>query len=371
MKFYTRVPWMTAALAAALLAATATAADPKDKDAKDKEAPAKVDKDVEAWINVLTAKIADRHDSIRESARHALIALGKPALPALQKLADGNDGAAAEAAKHVIAHIENGPDGHPGPFGPHGFRGEMGPHHRGFHMGSPPPHPGAGGPPGAGPHPGGPPGHPGGFGSGGFGPGGFDPNMIFNLLSGGKDYIVVSEMLANPMVSARDPGAKEQVESFMQRHGITNGQLTREQFAQYMQERMTERRAAREAANPGGPQPGAAGGFGPRPGAPGGAAGPGGRPGLGGPGGPGAMIEHAIKDLNLTDAQKTKLQEVIKAQGEKTREVMQEMHKDFLHAIKGAIGEEEFKKLEKNLPKPPAPGDVPGLSDKPKPPKEE
>jgi hypothetical protein len=87
---------------------------------------------------------------------------------------------------------------------------------------------------------------------------GFDPNMIFNLLSNGKDYIVVSEMLANPMVSARDPGAKERVESFMQRHGITNGQLTREQFAEYMQERMTERKAAREAANPGGAAPGAA-----------------------------------------------------------------------------------------------------------------
>jgi hypothetical protein len=284
MKFYARAPWMTAALAAALLAATATAADPPAKDGKDKEAPAKVDKDVEAWVNVLAAKIADRHDSIRESARHALMAVGKPALPALQKLADGNDGASAEAARRVIAQIENGPDGHPGPFGPHGFRGEMGPHHRGFHMGSPTrpgapgagPHPGA---PGAGPHPGGAP-----------GAGGPSPHR-------------------------------------------------------------------------GGPPSfgGAPGRFGPRPGGP---------PGLGEPGGPGAMMERAMKDLNLTDAQKTKLQEVLKAQGEKTREVMQEMHKDFLHAIKGAIGEEEFKKLEKNLPKPPAPGDVPGLSDKPKPPKE-
>ena len=108
--------------------------------------------------------------------------------------------------------------------------------------------------------PGGPPGGGGGRGGRGGGRGGrggFDPNMIFNLLSGGKDYIVVAEMLANPMVAARDPGAKERVESFMQRHGITNGQLTREQFAEYMQERMTERRAAHEAANPGGAAPGA------------------------------------------------------------------------------------------------------------------
>ena len=69
---------------------------------------------------------------------------------------------------------------------------------------------------------------------------GMDPNMIFNFMSGGKDYIVVAEMLANPMVQARDPGAKDRIEAFMQRNGITNGQLTRDQFAQFMQERTTE-----------------------------------------------------------------------------------------------------------------------------------
>jgi hypothetical protein len=82
------------------------------------------------------------------------------------------------------------------------------------------------------------------------------------------------------------------------------------------------------------------------------------------------MIERAMKELNLTDAQKTKLQEVVKAQGEKAREAMQKMHEDFLNAIKGAIGEEEYKKLEKILPKPPAPGDKPGAPDNPKPSKE-
>jgi EF hand len=79
----------------------------------------------------------------------------------------------------------------------------------------------------------------------------FDPNMFFNMLSGGKDYIVVAEMLANPFI-ARDPSAKEKIESFVQRQGITNGRLTREQFALYMGERMAERNAARAAANPGG-----------------------------------------------------------------------------------------------------------------------
>jgi len=82
------------------------------------------------------------------------------------------------------------------------------------------------------------------------------------------------------------------------------------------------------------------------------------------------MIEHAMKDLNLTDAQKAKVKEVLKAQGEKTHEAFEKMHEDFLKAIKGVLDEEQFKKLEKNLPKPPAPGELPGLSDKPKPPKE-
>ena len=289
MKFYARVSWMTAALAAALLAAAATAADPNDKDAKDKETPAKADKDVEAWVNVLAAKIADRHDSIRESARHALVAVGKPALPALRKLAEGADGAAAEAATRLIAHIENGRDGRPG------FPGEMGTPRRGAHMGPPPPAPGGppgfpGGfapPPGAGPQPGGSPGS-----SPGFGP--------------------------PPGASGPQP---------------------------------------RPGGVPGFP-PGPPNGFGPRPGGPGGAA------------GAGAMIERAMKDLNLTDAQKTKLQDVLKAQGEKARETMQKMHEEFLKSLKGVLDEEQFKKLEQSLPKPPPPSDQPGLSDKPKPPEE-
>ncbi len=77
-----------------------------------------------------------------------------------------------------------------------------------------------------------------------------DPNMVFNMLSGGKDYLSESDYLANPMVTARDPNAKDRIEAFMQRNGITNGQLTREQFAQMFQERMAERQAQRAAQNP-------------------------------------------------------------------------------------------------------------------------
>jgi len=118
-----------------------------------------------------------------------------------------------------------------------------------------------GGFPGAAPggSPGGMPGgFPGGFGGGqpggrqGGRPGGrqFDPNMIFNMISGGKDYVDVAAYL--PMAQRFDPTAKDKIDAFMQRMGITNGQLTRDQFAQLVQERMAQRQAERAAANPGG-----------------------------------------------------------------------------------------------------------------------
>jgi EF hand len=78
----------------------------------------------------------------------------------------------------------------------------------------------------------------------------FDPNMIFNMISQGKDTIDVATYL--PMAQMRDPNAADKINEFMQRMGITNGQLTRDQFAQFMQERMTQRQADRAAANPGG-----------------------------------------------------------------------------------------------------------------------
>src|SRR5262245_49404924 len=75
-----------------------------------------------------------------------------------------------------------------------------------------------------------------GKGKGGGGPGGFDPSRMFNFMSGGNDFIVINDMIARS--SRFDPNVKENLESFAQRNGITNGQLTREQFAAYMQERI-------------------------------------------------------------------------------------------------------------------------------------
>jgi hypothetical protein len=115
---------------------------PGEKKPSTKEMPAKPDPAVDAWVKVLAEKMTDRHDTVRDSARAALAAIGRPALPTLRKIAAGDDGAAATAARKVIAHIESHPQpGHPGHPGP-GLPGRP---------------PGAGHPAG----PGGPPGGPG------------------------------------------------------------------------------------------------------------------------------------------------------------------------------------------------------------------
>ena len=66
----------------------------------------KVDRDLQAWFKILTEKMTDRHDSIRDSARTALASLGTKVLPALRMLETSEDGATAEAARRVVRRIE-------------------------------------------------------------------------------------------------------------------------------------------------------------------------------------------------------------------------------------------------------------------------
>ena len=108
--------------------------------------PPKPDAVVDAWLAVLLTKITDPHDTVRDSARGAIVSVGPAAIPALQKLADGDDPAKAVAARKLIGTI-------------HG-------HHAGPGMGG---MGGMGGPPGMGGR-GGFPGGPGGMGP--MGPGG-------------------------------------------------------------------------------------------------------------------------------------------------------------------------------------------------------
>jgi|GEM_PF-2875659 len=84
----------------------------------------KTDATVDAWLGVLLAKITDPHDTVRDSARGAVVAVGPPALPALERLANGDDAAKAVAARKLIAAI-GGPRGPQGPA--FGGTGPMGP----------------------------------------------------------------------------------------------------------------------------------------------------------------------------------------------------------------------------------------------------
>jgi hypothetical protein len=74
-------------------------------------------------------------------------------------------------------------------------------------------------------------------GRGGGGRGGFmDPNQFFNTLSGGKDVLVVEEAKFPEQMAAFAPRIKQAMQEYMQRKGITNGQLTREQYLDYAEE---------------------------------------------------------------------------------------------------------------------------------------
>ncbi|MBM3980327.1 MAG: hypothetical protein FJ304_08585, partial [Planctomycetes bacterium] len=94
----------------------------------DKKGGPRPDAAVDAWVKVLIEKITDPHDTVRESARGALVGVGPAALPALQRLADGDDSAKAVAARKLIGAIQGqgrGP-GQPGQPGQPG-RGPGGP----------------------------------------------------------------------------------------------------------------------------------------------------------------------------------------------------------------------------------------------------
>ena len=92
----------------------------------------KPDAQVDAWVKTLTDKMNDPHDTIRDSSRAGIITVGRAALPSLKKLAEGDDGAKATAAKRLMEAIERGPmHGMPGmgggmpsgPMPPFGGRG--------------------------------------------------------------------------------------------------------------------------------------------------------------------------------------------------------------------------------------------------------
>ena len=77
-------------------------------------------------------------------------------------------------------------------------------------------------------------------------------------------------------------------------------------------------------------------------------------------------MENALKDLNLTDKQKTQLEKLLSEE----REAVEKIHEDFLKAVKSILDADQLKKLEKDQPQSPAPGGpprgFPGFRDRPR-----
>ncbi len=73
------------------------------------------------------------------------------------------------------------------------------------------------------------------------GSGGPDPkaiaDLMFDRLAGGKDFILVADVIALGEKRG-DTKAHDKMAAFLDSQGITNGQLTREQFAAYIKEQM-------------------------------------------------------------------------------------------------------------------------------------
>src|SRR5437899_11449815 len=64
---------------------------------------------------------------------------------------------------------------------------------------------------------------------------GMEPDSIFDKYAKGKEVITVSEVEADPMWAKMMPTEKvrEWMSSYLQEKGVTNGQMTREQYRDY------------------------------------------------------------------------------------------------------------------------------------------
>jgi hypothetical protein len=97
------------------------------------------------------------------------------------------------------------------------------------------------------------PGGPGGWSRGG--KGGKPSDFIFARMSGGNDSFEVSKAQFRERPGSTVEQQKQQMLIFLQKKGINNGVMTKAVFSDYMDERMAEFRAKREAKMPGGGSP--------------------------------------------------------------------------------------------------------------------
>ncbi len=271
-----RVAWNMVAAGAMFGAAVGTTgilaqAPERGKDAQPKRDPdarrpaetaMKPDPAVEAWVKVLIDKVIDQHDTVRDSARAGLVAVGRPALPALQKLAEGDDGAKATAARKLIGEIHGREQRQGG-----GFGGQPFPGGGGFPDGSPP-MPGGGRPglPG-GFNPGQPgqPGQPGPFG----GPFAAIERLLPDLKLAEKDLKQVKESIEKAkketqevVAAAREKNlGREEIRAAMEKVNkeiMTSLKkvLTEEQFQKIEKAMQDNSRGTGAGGQPGTPRPG-------------------------------------------------------------------------------------------------------------------
>jgi Spy/CpxP family protein refolding chaperone len=315
---------------------------------------AKASPELEAWIKTLTEKMTDRQDSIRDSARAALVSIGRPALPELQKLADGKDAATAEAAKQVIARIERGgrntggPGGFPG--GPGGFPGRPG------GTDDNPRRPG-----------------------GGTGPGNNSPPVGAGMVDRALRDLDLSDKQKAKLEDIKTAQQKKLADlAEKAREGKLDGDELRKTFEKNREEMIKDIEAvltrdqidkfekALKDATP--PNPGDRNNPGNRPGGPGG--GPGG--GRGGPGGFGGGfgqvrgLTQALKDLDLSEKQQAKVDKIMDAQQDKMRDLtaklrdgkldrdemrtaFEKVQEDLIKDIKDILTKDQADKLDKAL----------------------
>jgi hypothetical protein len=82
---------------------------------------------------------------------------------------------------------------------------------------------------------------------------GFDPGMRFDAVANGRTSVPLNEI----PVSQRDPNGAERLQQWAAQNGITNGQITRDQYVSYVQQRIAEFRAnGGGRGGPGGGPPG-------------------------------------------------------------------------------------------------------------------
>ncbi len=88
-----------------LLTGTATSQPQAPGQVERKEELGKVEPELEIWVQLLAGHFAHKNDAIRASAQQALIAVGEPAVPTLQKLAQSRDPAVADTARRLLARL--------------------------------------------------------------------------------------------------------------------------------------------------------------------------------------------------------------------------------------------------------------------------